>query len=279
MKYFYTIYLFLILAEVCGQQRNYASESYHRYLNTVLKPNPDFISYNQDSKESITLKLRFVNLTTEVKKEQLSNQVLRLNQDFSNFTFEKSNKPSAQYQQLAVDTQIRFSEKFEINDYEIPKILDFALSLELAEKHKSIYPDEVLIFIYENNSLAGYAQTPEFPKETEAIFINKNYLIGSTENKYDLGKTLTHLMGSFFGLGELWDCKDDGVADTPKMTVQHQTNDESWSACYNYVVPTMYQNFMYNAPDEHLNMFTVGQKNKMLSVIASQKTHLIQNHN
>ena len=73
------------------------------------------------------------------------------------------------------------------------------------------------------DSISGYAQMPAGPAVTDGIVIDARYFgkKGTTDKDfpYTEGKTLTHLLGSYLNVYELWSktrqCGDDGVDDTP----------------------------------------------------------------
>jgi hypothetical protein len=228
-----------------------------------------------DSTLPVTLSLTFVLLSKEVTKDQLLKQVISLNQDFSNKTFELSEHKTPYYQNIVADSQIRFCENFEVIEAYTDEKIDFTLSQEYARKFNQNNTNSILIIVGSLDSTAGYTQTPGYPTETDAIFIDKKFLYGTNGTIYELGKTLTHLMGSYLGLAKLWDCIDDDVFDTPLMAVEHHDHVGSWSSCYRYVLHTMPQNFMYNTYDKYLNMFTIGQKERMLNYLSYDRPHLL----
>ncbi len=69
------------------------------------------------------------------------------------------------------------------------------------------------------DSISGYAQMPAGPAATDGIVIDARYFGKKPNNNktfpYTEGKTLTHLIGSYLNLYELWSetvpCGDDGV--------------------------------------------------------------------
>lgn len=122
------------------------------------------------------------------------------------------------------------------------------------------------------DGMAGYAQMPGGPILTDGIVINSSFFgTGTTVfTPYNQGKTLTHLIGSYLNLYELWNdyipCADDYVEDTP---IHNAPNIDSptykhVSTCYDNPVE-MTMNFMDNTDDAALTMFTIGQKARMLA--------------
>jgi Pregnancy-associated plasma protein-A/Secretion system C-terminal sorting domain len=122
------------------------------------------------------------------------------------------------------------------------------------------------------DSISGYAQMPGGPAATDGIVIDARYFGQKPNNDktfpYTEGKTLTHLLGTYLNLYELWSetvlCADDGVEDTPIQNGPTVGNVDYRfiSTCDgNPVVMSM--NFMDNSNDEMLYMFTNGQKRRM----------------
>lgn len=125
-----------------------------------------------------------------------------------------------------------------------------------------------------NKDVAGYAQMPGGPKVTDGIVIDPDYFgIGSgLTQPYSEGKTLTHLVGSYLGLYELWDykgrCRDDRVADTPihnSPNVGCKTHNHL-SFCAGEMTE-MLMNFMDNSDDPCMDMFTEGQKQRVMAML------------
>lgn len=130
-------------------------------------------------------------------------------------------------------------------------------------------------------NVAGFAQMPGGPGETDGIVIDYDYLSGFVQDAtypYKQAKTLSHLVGSYLGLYELWDdehhCADDQVADTP---IHNAPNFDvplpgvrHISLCPMGPVDEMYMNIMDNTDDVGQNMFTLGQKSRMKAVLSNE---------
>ncbi len=125
---------------------------------------------------------------------------------------------------------------------------------------------------------SGYAQMPGGPIATDGIVIDFSFFgqFDKRKSRYNEGKTLTHLVGSYLGLYELWNqydrCADDKVADTPI----HNAANNNWpgyihfSTCPNNPAKftvEMTMNFMDNTLDSALYMFTHGQKARMRAML------------
>lgn len=123
------------------------------------------------------------------------------------------------------------------------------------------------------DSVSAYAQYPGGPAATDGIVIDYRYF--GTKNKTDKnfpytdGKTLTHLLGNYFNLYDLWSettlCGDDGVEDTPihNAPTTGFVDYRYVSTCDGNPV-AMSMNYMDNTNDECLYMFTNGQKKRMI---------------
>lgn len=116
---------------------------------------------------------------------------------------------------------------------------------------------------YRGGQILGYAQFPGGSWSTDGVVLASSF-VGGTD------RTLTHEVGHWLNLRHIWGdggCGvDDFVADTPL------------SDAYNRGCPTypdvscgttdMTMNFMDYTADSCMNMFTEGQKDRMLSVFS-----------
>ena len=128
------------------------------------------------------------------------------------------------------------------------------------------------------DSISGYAQMPAGPSTMDGIVIDYRYFGKKPNNDktfpYTEGETMTHLMGSYLNLYELWSetvlCGDDGVEDTPIHNAPTLGNVDYRfvSTCDgNPVVMSM--NYMDNTNDNMLYMFTNGQKKRLQATLAA----------
>jgi Pregnancy-associated plasma protein-A/Secretion system C-terminal sorting domain len=128
------------------------------------------------------------------------------------------------------------------------------------------------------DSISGYAQMPAGPVTTDGIVLDYRYFGKKPNNDktfpYTEGETLTHLMGSYLNLYELWSetvpCGDDGVSDTPIQNAPTLGNVDyrHVSTCTgNPVVMSM--NYMDNTNDNMQYMFTNGQKKRLQACLTT----------
>jgi hypothetical protein len=96
---------------------------------------------------------------------------------------------------------------------------------------------------------------------------------GTALPPYNEGKTLSHLVGNYLGLYDLWDeynpCADDYVADTPVHNAPNYGCQiyKHVTTCHEQAVE-MVMNFMDNSDDACQRMFTQGQKLRMQGMFA-----------
>lgn len=142
------------------------------------------------------------------------------------------------------------------------------------------------------NNLLGYASQPSsWSNPNDGVVINYKHfgLSGNIGAPYNKGRTATHEIGHWLNLDHIWGpdwgpnsgCNgDDNVADTP--------NQEDW----NYNCPgfphnanacgttngDMFMNYMDYTNDACMNLFTQGQKTRMIAAINQYRPNML-NHN
>ena len=124
-------------------------------------------------------------------------------------------------------------------------------------------------------SLLGYAQFPGGAAATDGVVMAPQYF-GSKDkgsgfflkDKFDKGRTTTHEVGHFLNLRHIWgdgDCSaDDFVADTPNAAGSNYGCKTGNNSCGS---EDMVQNYMDYSDDACMNLFTLGQKNRMRAVL------------
>ena len=126
------------------------------------------------------------------------------------------------------------------------------------------------IWIGDLTTFLGYSSLPGAAAEKDGVVIN--YIAFGTIGvaaPYELGRTATHEVGHWLGLKHIWGdsyCGDDLVEDTPKQgnfTVGCPTS--FVTSCNNGEMGDMYMNYMDFTNDACMNLFTKGQKQRMLS--------------
>ena len=130
------------------------------------------------------------------------------------------------------------------------------------------------IWVCNLGSVAGYSSVLGGPENVDGVVIDytafgKNPNSGIT----NLGKTAVHEIGHWLGLKHLWGdehCGDDGIDDTPRQAGYNVGCPSGIRiSCNNGPNGDMYMNYMDFTNDACMNMFTQGQKARMLSLFES----------
>ncbi len=123
--------------------------------------------------------------------------------------------------------------------------------------------------------ILGYAQFPGGSAATDGVVLDYRYTGrgGSAQAPFNLGRTGTHEVGHWLNLRHIWgdgNCNaDDFVSDTPTAGGPNYTGSPCSYPGPNSCndgggdLPDMFQNYMDYSDDECMNLFTVGQKNRM----------------
>jgi len=123
-----------------------------------------------------------------------------------------------------------------------------------------------------SGGILGYAQFPGGSATTDGIVIDYQYFgtIGTASAPFDLGRTATHEVGHWLNLRHIWGdggCNvDDFVSDTPASNSANYGCALGNSACGSV---DMVQNYMDYSDDACMNLFTLGQRNRMRALFES----------
>lgn len=225
-----------------------------------------------------------------ISDEQIFSQIEVLNEDFRRLNADTVNTPAA-FKPLAADCEIEFClAQRDPNGKPtngINRVLTTKSSFTLDDQVKYAATggadawDVTRYFnIWVCNlslGLLGYAVPPSASiDETFGVVIGYKYFgrIGTVDPPFDKGRTTTHEIGHCFNLEHIWG--DDGnscngsdqVADTPNQA------DETYGcpnfpqiSCSNGPNGDMFMNYMDYSDDDCMNLFTLGQKDRMLAAI------------
>ncbi|MFY7652338.1 MAG: M43 family zinc metalloprotease, partial [Chitinophagaceae bacterium] len=120
----------------------------------------------------------------------------------------------------------------------------------------------------------------EFETNTDAGVIIDASTVGSTftsvdcadENPYELGRTLTHELGHFFGLRHIWgddNCGDDFCGDTPTHEADNSGRPAHPKPNSCGTADEMFENYMDYTDDRMVHTFTFNQVERMQTVMAN----------
>ncbi|MGD1848091.1 MAG: M43 family zinc metalloprotease [Salibacteraceae bacterium] len=119
------------------------------------------------------------------------------------------------------------------------------------------------------------------PANRDGMVIDYRYFgnIGTATPPYNLGRTTTHELGHWFNLEHIWGdafCGNDGVADTPEQETFTSgcPSFPQFSCNNNADGGDMFMNYMDYSNDACMNLFTAGQKQRMLATIDVQRPGL-----
>lgn len=301
MRYIFLITVFscLCLTVLSSQEnrpyRKFTTQKVHRRLleedksisvrrQNIERKTAKHVTESKEVTIPIVFHIVYSSEEEKVSEQQVRTQIQALNRDFSNLEYKIQHPADTLegFSKLAVDTEIRFCFAGETPNNKttsgitytyIPKQswIDNDAIKNKKDGVSPWKPDRYLnVWVASLDGTSGYAQMPGGPDKTDGIVIDYRYFgIGGTSvSPYDQGKTLTHLVGSYLGLYELWSednyCNDDYVTDTPIHSSPNFgcPGYEHVSLCLGNVVE-MTMNFMDNTDDNCQYMFTAGQKIRM----------------
>ncbi|MFN8393833.1 MAG: M43 family zinc metalloprotease [Bacteroidia bacterium] len=136
------------------------------------------------------------------------------------------------------------------------------------------------------NQLFGYATFPAdlaIDPAYDGVVINYTAFgnIGTVTSPSDLGRTATHEIGHWLDLSHIWGdafCGDDLVADTePAEDANYGCPSFPYNAnnsCGAGADGEMYMNYMDYVDDYCMNMFTQGQKDRMVATLNNERLAL-----
>jgi hypothetical protein len=220
-----------------------------------------------------------------ISDERIFSQIAALNRDFRRMAADTINTP-ARFKALAADCKIEFklatSDPRKRNTTGIVRKYTPVLDWEADDKVK--YSAEMgddawdsksylNIWVCNLNDVAGYSSVMGGPAEKDGIVVGFN-VFGTinTMTGYNTGRTAVHEVGHWLSLRHLWgdvDCGDDGVSDTPKQSIYTVGCPAGIRiTCNNGPNGNMYMNYMDFTDDVCMNMFSLGQKERMRALFA-----------
>lgn len=220
-----------------------------------------------------------------LKDEQIYSQLEVLNEDYRRLN-NNLNRVRAQF--TAADVKIEFClAKTDPNGNYTHGITRTQTNLEEIGVNNTYYTiqpiwdrDEYLnIWVGDfGNDIAGQAFPPGSPSDRDGVMIDYTNFGrgGNTIAPYDLGRTLTHEIGHWFGLFHPWGvnascANDDLVADTPNQSGIYFGCPISRTSCGS---EDNIENFMGYVDDACMAHFSPGQKTRMRNVLLNQRNSI-----
>jgi hypothetical protein len=290
----------LFIATIAFAQRECASSAYIDQLKSVdhsfatkINEIENFVRRQKTARElgqeapnviviPVVVHVLYKTSVQNISNEQIKSQIDALNRDFRRKNADTSNTP-IRFKSLAADVQIEFAlatadPKGRATNGIVRKATNVTRwSSDDKIKFSSQGGDDAWDSRYYLNfwvgdlgTLLGYSSQPGAAAEKDGVVIN--YTTFGTINvggSYNLGRTATHEVGHWLGLRHIWGesyCGDDLVDDTPKQgNFTAGCPNTFRSSCSNGDLGDMYMNYMDFTNDACLNLFTNGQKQRMLS--------------
>ncbi|MCK6641244.1 MAG: T9SS type A sorting domain-containing protein [Bacteroidia bacterium] len=242
-----------------------------------------------------------------ITDNQVLSQIQVLNEDYSRTNADASNTPSY-FQGVAANTDIQFclaqtdpngNPTTGIERRQISSNVVFNMNNNVKNYNTdglNAWDVTRYFNIWVCNltpGLLGYAEFPtSSPSNTFGVVIGFPYFGSnftsygsgySLSSAYNRGRTTTHEIGHCFNLIHIWG--DDGSGcngtdqcnDTPNQADEHYGCPSTIQiSCSNSPNGDMYQNYMDYTDDACMNMFTLNQKSRMLSVLNSSPYNALQ---
>jgi hypothetical protein len=242
-----------------------------------------------------------------ISDEQIFSQIEVLNKDFRRTNIDSFMTPSV-WKNIAADSEIEFClAQTDANGNNTTGITrtetaETSFSMNDDVKHTSTggidawANDEYLnIWVCDLGSgLLGYATQPwgNNINDEDGVVIGYDCFgsTGTAQPPYHKGRTATHEVGHWLNLDHLWgnnNCGNDGVPDTPKQKEDNYScpgfpsistcDDPQGNPTPNSPNGDMFMNYMDYTNDGCMNLFTNGQKDRMITTLNTKRSNLL-NH-
>lgn len=241
--------------------------------------------------------------TENISDAQIFSQIDVLNADFRRTNSDAINTPSV-WQSVATDSEIDFclattapngvattgitrtqtsQTSFSINGSDMKSSSSGGIDPWDQDDYLNIWVCDL------SGGILGYATPPSnFNNPEDGVVIGYKYFgtIGTVQSPYNKGRTATHEVGHWLNLDHIWggggNCGNDNVSDTPTQEEEnyscpsfpHNANSCNTSNSSG----DMFMNYMDYTNDACMNMFTSGQKTRMISAINQYRNNLLS-HN
>lgn len=237
---------------------------------------------------------------SNIPDAQIISQIKVLNDDFQRLNADAVNTP-AEFQPVAGSLSIEFilakQDPHGVATTGIVRVQGSKSSWSINDnydlKATSYWPadDYMNIWVCNLQDYLGYTQFPASSTlqglddasnnaQTDGVVIGYPYF-GTVDAgnfnlaaRYDKGRTVTHEVGHFFGLRHIWGDIDncggtDYVDDTPNQNGNSSGCPSSAQPSCTPGIDRMYQNYMDYTDDVCMNLYTKGQFDRMVTVLAN----------
>lgn len=301
MKYFLLAYFFLLASQAVTAQRTCASYEYQQQQlladpllaqkMAALQGNSDIMLNGTGTPQATVIKIPVVvhvlyNIAAQnISDAQIRSQIEVLNKDFRKLNADTVNIPAI-FKHLAADCQLEF-ELAKIDPSgrattgitrRSTSILMYGLDDRIKFSSKGgadAWDTDNYLNIWIGNlagGLLGYASVIGCDKAVNGVAISPSAFgtMGAASAPFNKGRTATHEIGHWLGLRHIWgdaSCGDDQIDDTPPQRgATRNCPTGVVMSCNNNPYGNMYNNYMDFTDDACLNLFTLGQRNKIRSL-------------
>ena len=240
--------------------------------------------------------------THNISDAQIQSQIDVLNEDYRRANIDKINTPNV-WQTIAADSEIEFClastdqngnpttgiERIQTTHGKFGMNSDIHTS---SAGGADDWPNDDYLNIWVcdiQSGLLGYASPPSnWIGDGDGLVIGYQYFgrIGNVQAPYHKGRTATHEIGHWLNLDHIWggwgNCGNDQVNDTPKQEKENYScpafplNPNSCNTTNSN--GDMFMNYMDYTNDACMNLFTNGQKTRMLAAINNYRSNMLS-HN
>lgn len=213
----------------------------------------------------------YSNSNENISDAQVASQIRVLNEDFRRTNNDANNTPN-EFAGVAADSEITFTLA---NTF---RYSNSRTSWGTNDAVKGFYPPvtpSTHLNIWVANiggGILGYAQFPGGNSATDGVVVAPQYFgtTGFVAAPFDGGRTTTHEVGHYLNLRHIWGdgrCnRDDFVADTPRSD---RPNYGCPTSARNCRTNDQFMNYMDYTDDSCMNMFSIGQKDRMRAILVA----------